>query len=81
MGMNVGCYHEQMQKHAKIVTHLVDIYPRIVWADETEDEYLAQIMDYRERSEPCDAPDSASSLAVQGGYSSTKANRMNRYIL
>lgn len=58
-------YSESMNKHIKIATHLKDWWTRIVWDDREDEEfaeYLSQILDYRERQEPDDAPDSAASL-------------------
>jgi len=61
-GLRVDEYHEDMNKDFKIQSFLTDFWPDIIWDHETEDEYLAQILDYREGEEPNDAPDSASSL-------------------
>jgi hypothetical protein len=36
------------------------------WAPDTDEEYMNQILDYREGSEPDDAPDSAASLFTEG---------------
>jgi hypothetical protein len=42
----------------------------VEFAKESDAMYLEQIVDWREGSEPDDAPDSLSSLAREGGYSS-----------
>ena len=52
-------YHESENKHVKISTFLKKWWPRIVWLEGTDPEYLQQIMDYTEDAEHDDAPDSA----------------------
>jgi hypothetical protein len=61
-GLRVHDYAERMNKHYKISTHLFDVWPCLEWDPCTDDEYLNQILDYREGGEPDDAPDSAASL-------------------
>ena len=61
-GFNVTSYPEAMNKDVKISTFLVDMWDEIIWSDETDAEYMSQILDYREKQLPNDAPDSASSL-------------------
>ena len=61
-GMRVKTYGEGMNKHLKISTYLFDVWPFIEWDPGTDDEYMAQVMDYKEGSQPDDAPDSAASL-------------------
>jgi len=63
-------YHETEKKYVKITNYLHDIYPMVEFAKESDSMYLEQIVDWREGSEPDDAPDSLSSLAREGGYSS-----------
>ena len=55
-------YHEAMNKHIKIVTHLYKNWSDIYWLEDTDSEYLSQILDYTEEAEHDDAPDSAASL-------------------
>lgn len=55
-------YHEAMNKHIKIVTHLYKNWADIYWLENTDSEYLSQILDYTEEAEHDDAPDSAASL-------------------
>lgn len=74
----VHTYNEQMNKHIKISTYLYEAWSNIIWVEETEPEYLNQILDYMERQEPDDAPDSASSL-VQKCFSQNKAARAERW--
>lgn len=55
-------YHESMNKDLKIQTYLLKYWRRIDWDHKTSSEYLAQIVDYRDKQKPNDAPDSAASL-------------------
>jgi len=71
-GMNVQDYWEPMNKHVKITTHLYDRYKDIEWDNDTDDEYMEQIIDYELGTEPDDCPDSAGSL-VQHCFSTTNA--------
>jgi len=61
-GLRVKTYSEGQNKHLKISTCLYKVWRYIEWSPETDDEYMAQVMDYREGSQPDDAPDSAASL-------------------
>jgi hypothetical protein len=61
-GLRVYSYVERMNKHMKISTHLFEVWRFLEWDPGTDEEYLNQIIDYREKSEPDDAPDSAASL-------------------
>jgi hypothetical protein len=65
-GLRVKRYSENQNKHLKISTYLFDVWPYLEWSPETDDEYMNQITDYREGSEPDDAPDSAASLFREG---------------
>ena len=61
-------YSESMNKDIKIVAYLKKYWQNIVWAPETDPEYLAQITDYRPGQDPRDAPDSGASLLRQAFY-------------
>ena len=61
-GLRVHAYAERMNKHLKISTALFEVWRYLEWDPDTDEEYMNQVLDYRERSEPDDAPDSASSL-------------------
>lgn len=63
LGVNARTYHEEMNKHVKIVTYLKAVWPDVVIVEGTDDAYLEQIMDYNEDAEHDDAPDSAACLA------------------
>lgn len=61
-GLPCDSYAEKMNKFIKISTYLKANWSRILWLDETDPEYLAQILDYTEQAAHDDAPDSAASL-------------------
>lgn len=64
MEMNIPnfTYNENTNKYIKICTHLYRNWEHIHWHEETDREYLNQILDYTEEAEHDDAPDSAASL-------------------
>lgn len=55
-------YHEKMNKYIKISTYLRKNWERIIFVQDTNKEYINQILDYTENSEHDDAPDSLASL-------------------
>jgi hypothetical protein len=61
-GINTVSYNESMNKGVKISTYLYQAWRYIEWTRETQDEYLEQILDWKQGVEPDDAPDSAASL-------------------
>lgn len=61
-GLRVRTYAESENKHIKISTNLYEYWDKIYWSEDTDPEYLNQILDYREGSEPDDSPDSCASL-------------------
>ena len=52
-------YTESMNKFVKICTYLKKWWPKIVFVEGTDPEYIDQILDYTENAEHDDAPDSA----------------------
>jgi len=60
-GIENQTYHESMNKHLKIHSHLYKNWDNIKWIDETDSEYLNQILDYEEGQGFDDACDSAAS--------------------
>lgn len=60
-GLKSKGYHEKTNKHIKIVTYLKEYWNDLIWDVETDPNYLAQVLEYREGEEPDDAPDSAAS--------------------
>jgi hypothetical protein len=61
-GLRVKPYTEGMNKHIKIGTYLYAVWPYVEWAEETDEEYMSQVTEYKEGITPDDAPDSAASL-------------------
>lgn len=61
--LRVVLYHEDMNKHMKIVTYLKAIWKNVIFVEGTDQAYIDQICDYFEDAEHDDAPDSAASLA------------------
>jgi hypothetical protein len=80
LGMSVSTYTETINKHVKIATFLKEAWNDIIWDEEqTDAEYMNQILDYRERQEPDDGADSAASL-IRACFSKTGAARMHRWV-
>lgn len=52
-------YRESQNKYVKISTYLRKWWPRIVFLEGTDPDYISEIMDYTEDAEHDDAPDSA----------------------
>jgi len=65
-GVPVETYPEIQNKHVKISSYGYEVWPDIIWSDDTEDEYMEQILDYRAGQEPDDAPDSFASCVKYG---------------
>lgn len=62
-GMMVQEYDENMKKEHKIATYLYEVWHRVVWDPETDDDYMAQVTDWTAESKGHDdALDSAASL-------------------
>ena len=58
-------YHETMNKHIKISTYLKENWKRIVFLEDTDPEYIAEILDYTEHAQHDDCPDSLASAIRQ----------------
>lgn len=65
LGYYVNQYSESMNKFLKISTYLRKNWNRIVWIEETDPEYINEILDYSEFAEHDDSPDSAASLLMR----------------
>lgn len=63
LGVTVRTYHEDTNKHVKIVTNLKAIWKDVVFVEGTDRAYIEQILDYNEEAEHDDAPDSAACVA------------------
>lgn len=61
-GLNVKTYHEGMNKHVKIEKFGYPNWDNIDWCEDTDPEYISQIMDYEQGEEPDDCADNFSSL-------------------
>lgn len=62
LGYVVNTYSESMNKFIKISTYLRRNWKNIVWLEDTDPEYINEILDYSEFAEHDDSPDSAASL-------------------
>lgn len=67
-GLRMVPYHEDTNKHIKIVTQLKAAWPDIVFCEGTDEAYINQITDYTEDAEHDDAPDSLASLCQRGRF-------------
>lgn len=74
MGLPVHGYHESTNKFVKISTYLRKNWKNIIWLEETDPEYINEILDYSETAEHDDSPDSAASL-LRKMDSKSKLNR------
>ena len=61
-GYAVEAYSETMNKFVKISTYLRKHWKDITWLEETDPDYINEILDYSEYAEHDDSPDSAASL-------------------
>ena len=63
-------YDEHMNKFVKIATVLKKWWPKIIFLEGTDREYIDQILDYTENAEHDDAPDSAACVCrvLERGY-------------
>ena len=62
LGYSVNPYDESMNKFVKISTYLRSNWKNIIWLEDTDPEYINEILDYSENAEHDDSPDSAASL-------------------
>ncbi len=62
LGYSVNPYDESMNKFVKISTYLRSNWKNIIWLEDTDPEYINEILDYSEHAEHDDSPDSAASL-------------------
>ena len=68
-------YHEQMNKHIKISTYLKENWQRVLFLEDTDPEYIAEILDYTEHAAHDDCPDSLASVIRQLGKKPMTLNR------
>lgn len=62
LGYSTSLYSESMNKFVKISTYLRKNWSRIIWLEDTDPEYINEILNYNEFAEHDDSPDSAASL-------------------
>lgn len=60
-GMATSTYHESENKHVKIIQNLKKYYHLIDWHEDSDPEFISQMMDYIEGQEPDDCADSGAS--------------------
>lgn len=61
-GLTVDTYHEKDNKFIKITTHLRGSWVNIYFHEDTDPDYITEILDYTENAEHDDSPDSLASL-------------------
>lgn len=61
-GYMVSGYHENMNKYVKIATYLLKNWKNIYFHEDTDPEYLNEILDYTENAAHDDSPDSLASI-------------------
>ena len=64
-GVIVKTYHENMNKFIKIASYLKKEWGNVVFTDNTDPEYIQEILDYSENAAHDDCPDSAASIVRQ----------------
>lgn len=61
-GKIVSSYHENMNKYVKIATYLLKNWKNIYFHEDTDPDYLNEILDYTENAAHDDSPDSLASI-------------------
>lgn len=62
IGLSSSGYHESMNKYVKIATYLKSNWDKTYFLQDTDPEYMNEILDYSEFAEHDDSPDSAASI-------------------
>lgn len=73
-GLPCSGYHESTNKFIKISTYLKKAWKDIRWLEETDPEYINEILDFTEFTDHDDSPDSAASLIRQIEGKAIKVN-------
>ena len=68
-------YHEKMNKHIKISTYLKENWGKVFFTEDTDPEYIAEILDYNEHAPHDDCPDSLASAIRQMGKKPMTLNK------
>ena len=76
-GMLPKLYQEKQNKYVKISTYLRREWKNIYWLEETDRDYMNQVLDYTENAEHDDCPDSAASLIRQMEKGTSHRNRIS----
>ena len=72
-------YHEKMNKHIKISTYLKENWNRVYFTEDTDPEYIAEVLDYNEHAPHDDCPDSLASAIRQMCKKPLTLNKGVRY--
>ena len=72
-------YHEKMNKHIKICTYLKENWNRVYFTEDTDPEYISEVLDYNEHAPHDDCPDSLASAIRQMGKKPLTLNKGVRY--
>lgn len=72
-------YHERMNKHIKISTYLKENWGKVYFTEDTDPEYIAEVLDYNEHAPHDDCPDSLASAIRQMGKKPMTLNKGVRY--
>lgn len=82
---NLRCsrYHENMNKFLKITSYLKFDWENVIFAKQTDTDYITQICDYNENAEHDDAPDSLASCirALKKRSKNKEMNELDSYFL
>lgn len=68
-------YHEKMNKHIKISTYLKENWNRVYFTEDTDPNYIAEVLDYNEHALHDDCPDSLASTIRQIGKKPMTLNK------
>ena len=71
----VRTYHESMNKHIKISTYLKENWNKVYFTESTDPNYISEILDYTEKAQHDDCPDSLASAIRQMGKKPLTLNR------
>ncbi|GHV64370.1 hypothetical protein AGMMS49587_16610 [Spirochaetia bacterium] len=82
IGINAVTYHESMNKELKISTVLYQAWPRLIWDEGTDPDYMNQCLDWRPGDRVHDdAPDSAASLIQRRGQKEEMDNSWQKKVV
>jgi hypothetical protein len=70
---------EKQNKHMKIISYAKQHWKKLICAFDCDMDYLNQILDYQEKEEPDDAPDSLAALMREMGFSGYRKQSAPKY--